>query len=74
MARALTNDELRIIDEEMKEQMEMKEKDISRHDIAEHLIDMRGYDPSKKVKLKGAHPEQLGIKGRERIDNQIHFR
>jgi len=68
MARALTNEELCMIDEEL------KENKIPRREIAEHIRGMRGYDPRKKVKFRGINPEQTGISGKINMDNQIYFR
>ena len=61
MARALTNEELRMIEEEM------VKKNIPRAEIVEHLKDMRGYDPEKhKIIPKGINPKELLEKGRPR--------
>ncbi len=53
---------------------ELQREKVARNEIAEHLKDMRKYDPNKKIKLKGVDPEQPGIKGQRNLDNQIHFR
>jgi len=54
MARALTNEELKMIEEEM------AEKNIPRAEIAEHLNDMRNYNPEgHKIAPRGINPKEL---------------
>ena len=53
MARVLTNEELRMIEEEM------TKKNIARPEIAKHLKDMREYNPEYKIISKGINPKEL---------------
>lgn len=79
MGRAITNKELEEIDEIM------KEEGSSRHEIAEHLKDMRNFNPNPKKKeekenkeekevLQGVCPSELPeIKAQQR-KNELRLR
>ena len=70
MARVLTNEELRMIEEEL------WEKDVPRAEIAHHLKDMRKFEPGKKVGFKGMNPEELSSirSQREKTGETISFK